>query len=132
MGNPIKAIIIFEEGSGGAPLGCGCSLLLIGSICTVIFWSSITRSCNVLISGEDNVRLTELTEERKKLEKDIKWEQEHGENDPKWAMDYKGYLNKLKKLKELKQEEEIMRQKVKLKSETVNTEKNKNTTQTQQ
>jgi hypothetical protein len=81
-----------------------------------------------LISGEDNVRLTELTQEKKKLEKDIKWEQEHGENDPKSAMDYKGHLNKLKKLKELNQEEGILRKKVKLKSENENVARNRKIT----
>jgi hypothetical protein len=74
MSNPIKAVIILGEKSADQPLGCGCTTLLIAIPLTFFFWGTITRSCSVLLVGEDKVRIEEIAEEKSKLEKDINCE----------------------------------------------------------
>lgn len=74
MSNPIKAVIILGEKSADQPLGCGCTTLLIAIPLTFFFWGTITRSCSVLLVGEDKVRIEEIAEEKSKLEKDINYE----------------------------------------------------------
>jgi hypothetical protein len=74
MSNPIKAVIILGEKSADQPLGCGCTTLLIAIPLTLFFWGTITRSCSVLLVGEDKVRIEEIAEEKSKLEKEINYE----------------------------------------------------------
>ena len=77
MSNPIKAVIILGEKSADQPLGCGCTTLLIAITLTWFFWGTITRSCSVLLVGEDKVRIEEIAEEKSELEKKISEEIEY-------------------------------------------------------